>query len=1788
MGARVLFGLVVACLLPLSAATAGDAEAVFALAVTEDDIDLQATQHFRHGQAEQPAPAKVFLALGLLRPSRQVEGWWRKWSAGSAGGRKRRNEGVIDFQYRIAFQRPIAVGSVLCSNQEVRFLKPDAPYPGDPAKEDQWVEVEIPPRQGPFRLAAFPVDTKTRALLLTDRIKDGRSDAHPIRIYQRRLHNVASTARAAANRTYHAPRGFGGRSYPPLNPIRGRGTWLSNGKNDEGDIVGPYISTVEPAWYTLAWDKPQPVVGLVQVDNFRKVKLDHFAGGAATDPLLGVEGEWDPIRSHELAGQVLHGRSDYGRWTTFSAPIETRGLRQRILGTWAHKGGDSQVAALEGLLAVRDLGTAPVPEVPADGPPRPPYKIPYALERYRDFFTLAIDTPDGRRVRNLVARVPRTAGQQDERWELKDEDGRCVPPGTYRWKAVAGPWLKLRYEQSAYPNVTVHHPENSAWLNGHSGSGGWLADHSPPRGGASSERYNIFTAPVPESGVGFAVCDLSGKKLWGIHSFSGWTGGNRVAIDGEKAYVESFGWHEEAAGYDRIWEVDLQTQETRQLLNVPGDEQRVRGGRGLAAHGGKLYLSVQGRAKWLVNACGAAAVDIYHCVPRYEPQRPPKRKYEVVPDPRGDFLRLFRLTSYPPGYSPDHGLTFLESTKGPGNKQHIVIAFKKPVAVGSCIYPVPEHGDIKVKLSVLKPEAEYPPDADRNDDWLAFEKDGQLPWDIGIAPEDTRTRALRITFQKGPDDALADVMEEMEAEGAGGGLGLGGDDGGLSLGLGNKTSWMGRLEGMQILRRRYRNRAGEAKVRTSSGQLSKDAWGETWTAQRDKPLSPSDPAIYMLEWDQPVPLRGLAIKEIDAARAEIDVWTGPAGAPVKLDGEQHWQTVGTHVPRRRVCHVNMDGHNADARYMDGTVDFGRPVETRAVRLRMVAQWTVNTRKGSCAKGRLGLNPNRCRVFGVAALEYIGGEAPVSPLMAERLEVIDPASGNIEQEIQIEEPSELTTASDGTLYALSGHKLVRVSLDGGAHTVLVDDLRRPLSLAVDAAGFLYVFDADPERRNIRVYHADGTLKRTIGEPGGYVPGPWNPHCFMEVTSLSIDGEGKLWAVDNFYWPKRVSCWTQEGEFLRDYLGPTQYGGGGVLDPGDKTRLVYGPLEFELDWETGTSRLKNYLTAPDRTWSAGEVPIRVEERTYFVNRPTGSRNTVPVGFVSLYEKDHLRLVAAMGHASGFPPFRNEVFAPALKGKTLPQLEFIWIDRNGDGRAQPAETVFEPRRVHKLTHFNRDLGVQAGRFRYAVNGFLDNGAPVYEKREYGFRFADRFRDGQAFRLDNGLFYCRGSGYPDYAINAQGETVWTYPNEGSGVGPDRSCKPYTPEQVVCQFGIVGHETAAGGQLGEFFVLNANLGSWNVWTADGLLAARIMRDNRDPKRLAWTMPEHDRRMALDDLTAGQEHFQGWFCRHSPDGKYYIVAGHNHASIVEVIGIDDFDRLGGTLTITPEDIKAAQAYEREMAHYKAEAEVKVIDARPIDPAPLPSGKSSAWDNIAGTMLPGGGITFKIAYDSKYLFLYYEADKSQPPLRNSGNQWQQLFKTGGCMDIMIGVDESAAPDRQAPVAGDQRVLITRVKGKPIAVLYRPVNPGATATHAWEAVSPVARVHFDEVRRLADAIIRYRENTSNEGGYRGGYTLEAAIPLTTLGLSIAKNKRLQFDWGYLEPDRGGSSILARRYWANQATSTLADVPSEARLEPQMWGTLRFLGAAQRGTAGGELLGNEEDGPTEKEIMLELEGL
>ena len=1725
----------------LSAAWAPAQSDPLASAVSPEDIDFDSTLVAADGRQVELDREMMLNALGL----KDTRPHYHTWQAGAIDYHDLKGHRYF---YRVAFRRPVAIGSIVFTTQAISFLKPGAPYPGDPENPDNWTPIEPPPHQHQTRIVTLPPGFTTRALLLTDSLKSGRSYLSPFRLFSRRLHNIAPMASARASMEYNAPQNFGGKLFAAADLVKGRGPWVSAGKNEEGNFTVPPVSDVAPAWLALSWEKPVEIAGVYLQDNFTAIRLDSYNGPPGLDPILGMDREWKLVDPSRYAVRIRNGR-----WIAFREPISGRGLRLYTDNITDPHGRHLANAEIHQIMVLEDLGDKPVPEPLQDSKP-PPVSIPIPLDR-PGLLTVAVDDASGVRVRNLIAREEFDAGEHSIGWDLLDEKAEYIRPGEYTWKAITHPGLRLRYEFTVYPNVSQLHPENSAWLNGFSGPGGWLADHSPPYGVCAGGGHVFVGASCPEAGVGFAALNVSGRKLWGIHSFGPFSGARRMATDGRKVYVENMGIAYDDVGFEHVWSVDVRTHEVKELICRKTNERRAVGVSGMAAAAGRLYLSICAKENSFLAAAGEEAVDILNCLPRYPEPRPPKRPYEIVPNPRDDFLRLFRLKGAPPGYAPGHGLTYLESTRGPGRRQHIVLAFKQPVAIGSCVFPVPLNAPYKVRLSALKPDAPYPPNADRKDHWLDFEKQAELAWDVAIAPTNTLTRALRITFISGEDDDLAEAIAEDEPD-VRNGPDLDLEDNrnsGSDLAGSDRRSWIGQLEGMKLFRRRFENLYGTAKISVSSGVVSRDG---VWIAKRAEPLSPENPEWFVMEWNSPQTIRGLAVKEIDCKLAEVDVWTG--GDRVDPADQDHWKKVGQYTPRRRMNHPGFSGHNALALYMDDTVDFGSDVSTRAVRIRVVEQWLTETREGSCAKDQLGIDPARCRLFGVAPLRLIPGEAPVDPLTTQRIEVYDDSGDALKlaEEIHLKDPGEIAVDAKGRLLAFSGKSIAR--LENGRFQPLINDLANPLSMTTDRDCSIYVFDAAPDRKVIRVYDERGVFLRSIGEPGGYEAGPWNPNRLNSITGLAVDDNGFLWAADSTYWPKRVSVWSLDGVFQREYLGPTEYGGGGTLDPWDKTRLFYGPLEFELDWEKGTSRLKSLTWICDTGSPAGECPIHIGDRLYMVTRIEAAENTMPVGIVYLYEKQRLRPAAAMGFADAWKPLASPAFRRTLGRKRLSELQFMWSDLNGNGEADIDEVLFEDRVIGRLTRFRNDLSTQSGQWVFEVEKFLPGGVPVYRRRRVDLPIVPGWCQGECYRLNNGCYYEMGGGRgsPEKWYSPDGKLLATYKNEGRAVGPNRSAGPYTPDQVVCQFGIIGHATASGGDLGEFIVLNNNLGQWNVWTADGLLAARIFRDNRDPKRIFWQMPEHQRGLALDDLSQLEETFNGCVCR-VQDGRYYAVAGKAEASIVEILGMDEFKRISGKITVTEQDIARTRLWEKERASMLAREKIPVIDIYKAAFPVMIDGVFDDWNQTPGVSM-NDQVSFKAAYDDKALYVCYVVN-GMGPFKNSGSRWDHLFKSGACADLMIAADENADPQRKAPAPGDKRVLMAIVQGKPMAVLYEPVTTGPRPETKWRASSPVGQVEFDIVRKIENfqlAAANIWADPVAKTGLRG-YMVEARIPLADLGLQVRHGLRLKMDWGVLEADADGGMTVRRVYWANRQNMTVADIPSEARLEPDMWGWARFHG-------------------------------
>ena len=707
----------------------------------------------------------------------------------------------------------------------------------------------------------------------------------------------------------------------------------------------------------------------------------------------------------------------------------------------------------------------------------------------------------------------------------------------------------------------------------------------------------------------------------------------------------------------------------------------------------------------------------------------------------------------------------------------------------------------------------------------------------------------------------------------------------------------------------------------------------------------------------------------------------------------------------------------------------------------------------------------------------------------------------------------------------------------------------LAMGPDGSFHVYVL---PEKV-IHVYDRTGKHLRTLGKPGGQVPGPWDPEKFYQVETLFVDRTGQTWVVESQDVPRRIVQYDAKGKFTREFYGNTHYGGGGVLDPADKSRLLYHHIEFAIDWKTGNSRIKNMLAEwlPDNC-----VPMRYEGRTYLVSMPLSHQATQPACLVYRYDETRgtATLAAAFGEANAFDALKTPAILKGLAiGKVPRDYLFLWSDRSGDGKVDPEEVTFElktePGRTVRLGRMNDQLRSWAGTHYYQAKTILTNGVPEFEKvaatgsREGGYELDNG--DLLAFQAPSERMMRNGDGpsLETRGIDRQGRVMWRYPTEHPSVS-GLYLPPWEPGYVTNEFGVIGHAKARAGDLGEYVVIHGNNGMWKIWTADGLLAGQILRHKFDPRSIVdSSRPTVERDQAFDNLTAGQEHFHGYFTQ-STDGRDYIVHGFNYIGLWEVTGLDRFKRLSGELTVTPEDVRQVRTHQEELARREAKSQARVLECLRV--------KASKFPEVAEI---DNNIRFALGYDDQYLYVRWNVS-GNGLLANSGDDFHRYFKTGACLDLHLGLDEQANPARRAPVAGDMRLLFTVAEGKPQAVLYQPIASNADSKEAWETQTPAGgTTHFDRVVKLTNAQLEFTPDREQ----KDRYTFTAVIPLKDLQWKPRDGQLLRCDWGLLTSD-DGHTVKRRLYWSNSLATGTTDEAWEARLDPHLWGTLAVLSTSR----------------------------
>ena len=801
-----------------------------------------------------------------------------------------------------------------------------------------------------------------------------------------------------------------------------------------------------------------------------------------------------------------------------------------------------------------------------------------------------------------------------------------------------------------------------------------------------------------------------------------------------------------------------------------------------------------------------------------------------------------------------------------------------------------------------------------------------------------------------------------------------------------------------------------------------------------------------------------------------------------------------------------------------------------------------------------------------------GLAVMSVPSEEKLLFVDTIGKRVLGLMVMPSPRGLLFDHQGRLLVVSAGKIQRFTVsrkDPAAVPVLADatvliaqGLEDPRTLAISASGEeLYVADWG-QSHQVKVFTPVGKFLRTIGKPGGVQLGLYDELRMSRPQGLALDDKGQLWVAEADHLPKRISIWkAATGQLVDARYGPPHYGGGGTIDPMDKTRFFYatfeGVMEFKLDWAKGTSRLhavvcrqsaQGFAKMPGENWLP-ETPVHVGGRTYLIGGYQGGLrgNTYTATFLLDETTRIARPVAYVGSDRWWPNVAADKAIVALAPGQKNEQFLAWSDLNNDGQPQPTEFSYrvfeeafvgrngETRRTFGYRDFNvnPDLSLQ-GSWGITVPAPLirADGVPIYDLAKARFELTptqelsagEDGADTRPLKDGSSLVGLLSAWNKD-------RQLWSYPER-------RGEPPQFPGDIVDPTRLLGPvATATQGEAGQWYAVNAEKGNMFLFTADGLFIQELGGDMRVKPLIRF--PEAARGLVMENISFEDEHFHPTVTQ-TKDGEIYLVAGKEHSSIFRLAGFENIRRRDfGEVQLTP----AATASLPETRVTKARQQGRATTFVNLQTArPEVDGKLDDWN--AGTRWQEIGNAGFAAVTVSGDRLYAAFKTSDPRLLdNDAVNPIFMFKNGGCIDLMIGTDSSADRKRTSPVKGDLRLLVTKAKGRPVAMLYRAVVPGTEEKDRVLFESPIGKVSFDRVDDISGQLQLAQDGTN----------VEFSVPLSALGFSPKPGESVLADFGILRGN--GAQTIQRLYWNNLNTSIVSDIPGEARLQPANWGLWTF---------------------------------
>ncbi len=706
-------------------------------------------------------------------------------------------------------------------------------------------------------------------------------------------------------------------------------------------------------------------------------------------------------------------------------------------------------------------------------------------------------------------------------------------------------------------------------------------------------------------------------------------------------------------------------------------------------------------------------------------------------------------------------------------------------------------------------------------------------------------------------------------------------------------------------------------------------------------------------------------------------------------------------------------------------------------------------------------------------------------------------------------------------------------------------RKDVAELVTADGRVFLGQGDPDNQ-VLVKKGNETLL-TIGRKGGRaLLGPWQADGLRFIKSMAVDAAGKLWVVEADGVPKRVSVWdTKTGKLLKEFFGPSSYGAlGGAICPTDPDVMVGQGCEWRLDPQTGRARCTAVITRDGM--ENARFGVGANGRVYLAVAGNWAFNTGPL---RIYERlgDAQYQLRTMIFYADKEGQELPVSGHGETGKAARTM--VWSDANGDGQRQADETAGTDGELRFSAWYmsaTPDLTLYSGTNQFKVAGFTACGAPKYELSQ-----PTKMPLGGLGSADGRLVLCGGDYGETHTLLtcaeiAAGRKLWTYPDNFNGVHGSHNACPQTVGMIRGSFGPCG-AAKLPKPVGNIWVISTNVGEWHILTEEGFYLTSLFEG--DPMKVKWP----DAAVPGADMThcppgMGGEDFGGSIAQ-SPDGKLYVQAGKTAFWNLEVTGLDSVKALSGKgLEVSDKDVVQARKLREQLL--QAAVGTRRMTVKKLTAAMTGDVEKdfAGAEVIRFQKADDATVRSAAAWDGQNLYLAWDV-RDKTPWVNGAEQPESLYLGGDTVDFQLGTDAKADVKRDTAAPGDVRVSIGNFKGTPTAVIFRPVADKTKARSPKTFSSGVVKEYVvADVRVLAEAQIKLTQRND-------GYVVEAVIPFAALECTPAGGQTLRGDFGATYGDPAGQRTRLRSYWNNQHTGIVDDAVFELMLEPKNWGELIF---------------------------------